>query len=32
MNTNPLGTGDGTRPTIDGGVDKIGGGKKFIAR
>jgi hypothetical protein len=32
MNTNPLGTGDGTRPTTDGGVDNIGGGEKFTTR
>jgi hypothetical protein len=29
MNSNPLGTGDGTRPTTDGGVDNIGGGEKL---
>jgi hypothetical protein len=32
MNTKPLGTGDGTRPTTDGGVDNIGAGEKFTAR
>lgn len=29
MNNNPLGTGDDTRPTTDGGVDNIGGAEKF---
>ena len=28
-NTNSLSSGDGTRPTTDGGVDNIGGAKSF---
>ncbi|WP_219214061.1 hypothetical protein [Variovorax boronicumulans] len=29
MNSRPLSTGDGTRPTTDGGADNIGGGESF---
>ncbi|MGJ7522479.1 hypothetical protein ACSFA0_18470 [Variovorax sp. LT1P1] len=29
--SNPKGSGDGTRPTTDGGTDNIGAGEKFAA-
>lgn len=31
-NSNPLNSGDGTRPTTDGGVDNIGAGEKFTTK
>lgn len=32
MATNIARSGDGTRPTTDGGIDNIGGGEKFTTR
>lgn len=32
MANNPLGSGDGSRTTTDGGVDNIGAGEKFSTR
>ena len=31
MSSNPLNSGDGSRPTTSGGVDNIGAGEKFSA-
>ncbi len=32
MATNIAGSGDGTRPTTDGGVDNVGAGEKFTTQ